>query len=340
MAPRLQVTDDEYDLLTEEERIGLKEFQAEFEAEQAAENAAIAAAANGDPEDEAEPEPEKQPEKKAKPVEEEGADEEEEGAAGEGEQDEGEEGEEGEGEGEEEGAGEGDDDDEDDQPVRVTPPPAQRLSEAEEKRLVAIKAELKAVAQKFDDGDITAVEMREQQETLEDERDALREKRSLAAMSTQTAINTWYYTTIPTFMAQHTEYKEGSLRYKLLDTIVKEMQVAATNPTDPKILFDAHAKVEAEFGAVEPKKGKKKPANGNGQEKRVTPPNLGSIPASDQQQVTPICRGLEGCCQRRFVREKLLRSVTSSSCASSTSQDQPPSCRSSPICRSEVWSTG
>jgi len=297
--PRLKVTEDDFDKLTDEERVGLKEFQAELEAEAAAEDAEIAAAAAGEPEDKPAPKPKK---KEAAPpapdpdagaedapaAEDEDEDEDEpegedaDDSAEEGESEEGEEGEEGE---------EAEDDEEDTPPIAAGPPavpPAPKLTDVEEKRLVDIKKELKDLAKQFDDGELTAVEWRESQEKLEDERDALKEKRAIAAMSVQTAVNTWYYSTIPLFMAQHTEYAEGSLRHKLLDTVVRELQTGSENPTDPKILIDAHAKIIKELGAVNgaEKPAKKKKVNGDGNgAKRVTPPSFAAIPASDQQQV-------------------------------------------------------
>jgi len=299
---RVSVSQDEYDLLTEEERIGLKEFQAEYEAEIAAENAAIAAAANGDPEDPdpetpdkpVKPEKPEKPTKKAAPVEEpkppveepdddpEEPDEDDEDPIDTEEEAEESAAEEVEGE-----TGEVDDDDEP-EPVRQAAPVSMtmpRLSDAEEKRLVAIKGELKVLAQKFDDGELTAVEWRDSQETLEDERDVLKEKRALAAMTTQTSVNTWYQSTIPIFLAQHGEYKDGSLRHKLLDTIVRELQMASATPTDPSILVAAHKRITEELGpvnGVEKPAVKKKAAPKN----RESPPKFSDIPASETNQIT------------------------------------------------------
>jgi hypothetical protein len=281
---RMTVTDDEYDLLTEEERIGLKEYQAEFEAEQAAEAAEIEAAANGDPEEAEKP-------AKAPPPEDDEEDAGDDDTADEEEDDPIDTEEEAEESAAEEVEGETGAVDEP-QPLAEAlaqvsvPTTMPRLSEAEEKRLVTIKTELKALAQKFDDGELTAVEWRDEQEKLEDERDVLKEKRAVAAMTTQNSVNVWYQTTIPTFIAHHPEYKDGSLRHKLLDTIVRELQMATTTPTDPKILVKAHERITEELGPVaggEAAPAKKKKGNGKD---RTSPPKFADIPASDAQQVT------------------------------------------------------
>ena len=268
---RLKVTDEELDLLTEEERIGLKEYQAELEAELAAEDAEIAKAAAGDAEDapvaEAdEPEPEEEPEPEPEPEEEE----------------------EPEPEAEEEA-----EEEEEAEPIAAAPAPVQayRLTAAEEARFTAIDTALDEIAVKFDDGEITAKEMRDQSKALVAELDELKDKRTQAKMSGKLVADTWYGSTIPLFLASHTEYVEGSMRHTLLDTTVKKLQAASTNPTDPKILVEAHRLIVAELGeppaaeGAKPKAKAKKKLNGNG---RKMPPSLNNLPASDQTPVTAV----------------------------------------------------
>jgi hypothetical protein len=289
--PRLKVSSEDMDLLTEEERIGLKEHLAERDAEEAEEDAEIAAAAAGGEEEkpakaEKPEKPEKKPAKEVEeaveevlepPVEEE--DEEEIDAGAEDEPEEG-----------EEGAEEGDEAQEEEEPAVVAKPakpailPADKLSAEDEARFGTIDTLLDDIATKFDDGELTAREMREQTKPLEAELAELRERRAIAKMSGQNVVNAWYGSTVPLFLAEHTEYKEGSGRHKLLDTYVKELQTAQPdNPTDPKILVDAHAKVIAEFGEVAGAEKPVKKANGK---QRELPPNLGAIPAADQTVVT------------------------------------------------------
>ena len=289
---RLKVTEDEYELLTEEERIGLKEHQAELEAELAAEDAEIAAAAAGDPEaepkepavEEAEAEPEPEAEEEGAAEEEEPAVEESEEAGSEESADEDAEA----GEESEDDSSAEADDEEEEQPATAAVGPLAALSDDDAKRMAAIDQELDAIAEKFDEGELTAKEMRTQQKTLLSELDALKDKRTVANVARQTAIDTWYGVTIPVFQATHPEYKDGTVRHKLLDTLVRELQIASTNPTDPKILATAHGQIVAEFGpakgAAPPKKGNGK-GNGKPKPQRETPPNFSAIPASDQTPV-------------------------------------------------------
>jgi hypothetical protein len=286
----MKISDDDFDLLTEEERIGLKEHLAELDAETEAEDAEIAAAAKGEPEAAAkEPVVAAEPEPKEKPAE----------AEPEPESEEEEEEESGEEEAAEDEPVEAAEDDTEDEPATAGEPerepepaaaqpqavrPALQLTPTEEKRLAAIPKQMREIAQKFDEGELTAVEMRDQQEVLQDELDELKEKRVLAKVSRDNVERTWFDVTIPLFLSKHTEYVTGSARHKLLDTLVREAQLATTNPTDPKILADAHAKIIAELGEVDGAK----PAKKNGKEKprRELPPNFKDIPASDQTVVT------------------------------------------------------
>jgi len=280
---RLKISDEDLDLLTEDERVGLKEYQAELEAELAAEDALIASAAAGEPEGDPEPEPKPEPE----PEPEEEPEPEPEPEEDEPEADDNDEPDAGDDAGAEDPPVEEEDDDETID-AAPPPPPALKLTADEEKRLVDIKAAMREIATKFDDGEITALEMRDQQEKLEDERDQLHEKRAVARMSSETTINTWFNTTIPLFLISHPEYKEGSVRHDLLDLTVRKLQTGSTNPTDPKILAEAHKKITKEFGVVEqPKPKAKKKLNGNGKHREM-PPSLNDIPAADANNPAPI----------------------------------------------------
>jgi hypothetical protein len=276
---RLKVTEEEMDLLTEEERIGLKEYQAELDAEAAAEDAQIAAAAAGDPEEEPAPEPEPEDEE-----------EEEEAAA----EPEGEPEAEPEEEDEEEQpaaaaeaeAGE----EEEEEPAPRAPPsilPAYKVPAEDVARMTAIEQQLDELAEKFDEGELTAKELRDQSKVLAKEQDELKARQVIAQMSGKMTVDTWYGTTIPLFLGQHPEYQEGSLRHELLDTLVRKMQMVTDNPTDPNILINAHKRIIDELGEVT---AAAPAANSNGHAKkprkqRDVPPKFADIPTSDQTQV-------------------------------------------------------
>ena len=277
----LKISDDELAMLTDEERIGLKEYQAELEAEMAAEDAQIAAAASGEPEAALKPEPEPEPE----PEEDEEPEPEPEPEPEEDDNDEPDAGDDAGAEDDPEPEPEPEEEDED-ADLRPSPPPALKLTKEEEARFAAIDTALDEIATKFDDGEITAKEMRDQSKALASELDMLKEKRAVARMSSETTINTWFNTTIPLFLISHPEYKDGSMRHELLDVTVRKLQAASTNPTDPKILDAAHKKIVAELGELTPAKPPKakKKLNGNGKHREM-PPSLNDIPAADAQQV-------------------------------------------------------
>jgi hypothetical protein len=293
MAPRLKISDDEYDLLTEEERIGLKEYQAEYEAEMAAEDEEIEAAGKADdpPEKPAKADPPEKPKKAAAPEPSEEPDEPDEPDE-EADDEDPEADDEPDEEADDEDPDAGEDGDaeaeEDDEPPAAAAPALPSLTKAEEERILAIDKLLDEVADRFDEGEITAKEMREQQKTLLTELDELKDKRTIAKVTSQNAVNSWYTSTIPIFMAQHAEYKDGSMRHRLLDSIVRELQMKSNNPTDPKILVEAHKRIVAELGEVN---GAAKPTATNGKAKkakkqREQTPNFGAIPASDPTAVT------------------------------------------------------
>lgn len=280
--PKLKVNDDDLDLLTDEERIGLKEYQAELDAELAAEDAEIAAAAAGDaeepeptaetpppdepeeePEPEGEPEPDEEPEPEEEPAEEP--------------------------EPEEEPVAAGEPEAEPDEVVRPAPmvATAYKLTAAEEARFAAIDTQLDEIAVQFDDGEITAREMRDKSKALLAELDELKEKRAVAKMSGKVVEDTWYRSTVPLFLAEHPEYVDGSLRHKLLDSIVRDLQAAhPDHTTDAKILVEAHKQIVAELGPVN---GHAKPAKKKTPAKaREMPPSINNIPASDQTPVVAV----------------------------------------------------
>jgi hypothetical protein len=279
--PKLKVSEEDYDLLTDEERAGLKEYQAELEAERLAEEEEIRAAAGGEQPSQPAEEPDEDEQEEPEPDEDEPAEEEEPAVEQPAEE---------EPAADDEEAAEEDEEEVEEVPAAAAQPPfaSAKLPDADEARIKAIDKQLDDIADKFDEGEITAKEMRDQQKALVAELDDLKDRRTMARMANQTAVSTWYNSTIPLFLAQHAEYKEGTLRHELLDVAVRKLQTASKNPTDPKILVEAHNKIIAEFGEVAGAKPKKKAngkANGHGRE---SPPKFANIPASDQTQVSTV----------------------------------------------------
>jgi hypothetical protein len=199
-----------------------------------------------------------------------------------------EEGEEGD---EDEGDGDADEEEEQEQAAKA---PAWQLTAKDKARLEEIDKQLDEIATKFDDGEMTAAEMRAAMKPLQKEQRDLDRKMTLSEVHQSTAHETWYNQTIPAFLSEHTEYKPGSHRFKLLDTAVRELQ--AENPgneTDPRILVVAHQRVQQiveELGGGKAPKRRPKPKADNDAEQRESPPTLANVPASD---ITEARRGNE-----------------------------------------------
>ncbi|MRX32815.1 hypothetical protein [Aminobacter sp. MDW-2] len=141
-------------------------------------------------------------------------------------------------------------------------------------KITSLDEQLDDIAKKFDEGELTAAEMRAQMKPLEEQKQELRNTLFKADLSRDTSLNTWSKSTVPGFLAKNKEYVPGSLRYENLDRLVRQLQAEADNPFDPAILKQAHERIVAEFGGGTPTP--KDPGK-----KRDLPPNLSAIPAAD-----------------------------------------------------------
>jgi hypothetical protein len=273
MAGKTKTTEDDMESLTAEELAGLKELQEE-EAAEAAEEARLAAE-GGEEEEAAEEQPDaKKPETEAEP---EKTVEEPEKAAEEVEKDVGE---------DLEATTEADVVEAEPEKVKIIP--KWEVPAEDKARAVEIDTQLDAIAEKFDEGELTAKEMREQQKPLLAEQRALDRKMTRAELSEASAVDVWREHTVPSFIAAHDEYKPGSMRFKLLDQTVRELQAAnGDNPTNPQILADAHAAIVAELGEVgkapKPAARAKNGKDANGEEREL-PPSISKVPAADHTE--------------------------------------------------------
>lgn len=153
-------------------------------------------------------------------------------------------------------------------------------------RLSEIKSQLQDLAEKFDDGELTAKEMRAQSEALEDERNQLNQALFKAEFSQEVAQDNWVKTTVPAFLAKHSEYAAGSPLYTMLDQEVRKHQTEALkngrSQWDPAILRKAHASITTALETAGlRRKESKKPAGKVEKLKRELPPNLSRVPSSD-----------------------------------------------------------
>ncbi|GLQ09238.1 hypothetical protein GCM10007913_11700 [Devosia yakushimensis] len=154
-----------------------------------------------------------------------------------------------------------------------------------------LRSQKEALAQRFDDGELTAKEYNAQNSALDDQMHDLRDVRLKATMSEEAVRHNYVTNVVPDWLADHTEYRVGSPRYNALDLEVRRFQDLAhregRDPFDPQLLDQAHEIVAADFGTpAAPKEEQPKtdtppartPAPAS---ERVIPPSLGSVPAAD-----------------------------------------------------------
>ncbi|MBO3760365.1 hypothetical protein [Ciceribacter sp. L1K22] len=163
-------------------------------------------------------------------------------------------------------------------------------------KIKAIDEQMDDLAAKFDEGELTGKEFREQTRTLGDQRDELKQVKIKAEIQKETAIETWY-DEVGAFLGkpENAAFKSPILQ-GMLDTEVKRLQSEATNPLNPAILAKAKANIAGEIKAafgidVDPGKPGKKDAAPDGKGKAdpktppkkrpEMPPNLGNVPSAD-----------------------------------------------------------
>ncbi len=165
-----------------------------------------------------------------------------------------------------------------------------------DEKLAAIDSKRDEIAKKFDEGELTAEELRAQLKPLDAEFRAIERQQIKAEVARETALETWQ-DDVSSFIAQHQQYKSAVLA-GMLDAEVRKLQVEAVNPLNPKILEKAHAniaeQIKTAFG-IEPNPKpdpKDDPAKKNGGKAAAAakpaeksrpgmPPNLGTVPAAD-----------------------------------------------------------
>lgn len=169
-----------------------------------------------------------------------------------------------------------------------TSPPAPRLlpqyevpADAKD-RITNIDTQLDELAKKFDDGEMTAMELRAAQKPLEQQRQDLRDQLLKQSLSFDSQVAAWSNVTVPAFLDKHPEYEPGSVLYDALNKEVQKLQMANDNPFDATYLAKAHATVQASVRKslglpAEPADKQKKEEKA----KREIPPTLGGLPAAD-----------------------------------------------------------
>lgn len=154
-------------------------------------------------------------------------------------------------------------------------------------RIKAIKAEKAALSAKFDEGELTGDEFRQQIEAIDDRYDELREQKITANVALNAA-KTDYQTAVAKFLTENPQYEEGGALYSLLDAEVRKLQANAANPLNPALLTKAHAKITADIekaygikpSAPAGKKDADTPAKKEAR-RADPPPSLRNMPSTD-----------------------------------------------------------
>lgn len=200
------------------------------------------------------------------------------------------------GEGDGDGSDDGDDAGSDDDPegkskAKQPTDPAVPLLVADapedaESRLKELSDQKVELADKFDNGDITAKEYQTQLDALNKEERAIEravEKAKLAAeMRQQQEVNVWLSQVREFTTVHHPEYSQSRTRWIALDTFVKEIGSKPENASlsGPEILRMAHEQVVADLGEAPGQSQAKgsRPLKGS---KAQPPKTLAKVPAAD-----------------------------------------------------------
>lgn len=156
-------------------------------------------------------------------------------------------------------------------------------------KIDGIEAQKDALAKQFDDGELTAEELRAQTKVLDKQGDELKSLKIRADVARDTAIDTWR-DDVASFMGEHPEYAKSKFLRDALDAEVRQLQSEAVNPLNPKILAKAHAKISGEitsaFKPADPNPagkptGKQADPGKPAKKRDDPPPTLAHVPASD-----------------------------------------------------------
>lgn len=188
-------------------------------------------------------------------------------------------------------SGSSDDDDDDQDDARASrdadvPPLEAQLPDDFDQQMTALAEQKDALTTKFDDGEIGAREYQKQLDALnKQERDLerVKDRAELAAEMRQQQQKREWLREVNDFLAAHTEYTENELRYKVLDSTVREIAAAEPTLSGQEILSKAHEKIELAFGvAKKPKEeAAAKPAKPAANPRDKAPPTLAKVPAAE-----------------------------------------------------------
>lgn len=168
------------------------------------------------------------------------------------------------------------------------PLPNWKAPEDAGERLKDIDAQIDTLASKFDDGELTAVEYRQQTRDLENQRRQLDREILKEQLSQESAADLlerrkseWYDGTVPKFLEAYPEYRDKPLLLGALNSAVLEIQTAQLdNQFDPDVLVRADAKVREQLGLAPRNTAAKVVVP-----PRDIPPSLAHVPAAEPEDV-------------------------------------------------------
>lgn len=161
-----------------------------------------------------------------------------------------------------------------------------------DEQIKSVQEKKDAVAQRFDDGELTGTEMREQMRELDNEEWNLQSQKIRSEVSSDN-LQANFFAAADTFLASHKQYKPDTPLYNALNHEVKRLQRETSGSEfDPALITQAHENVEAQIRGLA-----RTPASeeGNPDQKDTTagkkggtqkgladiPPTLADIPASE-----------------------------------------------------------
>jgi hypothetical protein len=163
-------------------------------------------------------------------------------------------------------------------------------------KLQALDAKETEVETKYQAGEVTSAEYREQVRAIDKERRAIEGAKLKAEIAAETKAAVWAQQTVSGFLDAHPIYGQNETLFAALDIEVRKLQASAADPFSPSILSKAHAKVQAAFSAIggpkeapaaEKPKADTKPAP-KVPEKQIevkprdpVPPSLAKVPAAE-----------------------------------------------------------
>ncbi|WP_373078588.1 hypothetical protein [Zhongshania sp.] len=157
-----------------------------------------------------------------------------------------------------------------------------------EAKLQAIEESRSQVDERFDDGELTHAEYRQQMKALDkQERDIERAqfKAELATELQQSSQENDWLTSVNNFLGEHSEYKTNPMRYQALDAAVKSVAAREESAelSGDEILEKAHMELVEAFGPGPAPSAKDTPTPDKRKPRDQLPPNLSRLPAAESE---------------------------------------------------------